>query len=104
MKTILTIYFITLTIKLVAYSFSGITAVLADALHSIVDIMLLILLATASKASEKKADKLHPMGHGLIKNVASLAISVAFITVLAFELFKEGINKTLNPVKSSSIF
>jgi cation diffusion facilitator family transporter len=100
MRTILIIYFLTLSIKLVAYSFSGVTAVLADALHSIVDIMLLILLATASKASERRADRLHPMGHGLLKNVASLAISVAFITVLAFELFKEGTNKILNPVKS----
>lgn len=100
MKQILTIYIITLIIKILAYIFSNVTAIFADALHSIVDIMLLFLLATASKASERKADLLHPMGHGLIKNIASLAVSIAFITVLAFELFKEGINKILNPVES----
>ncbi|MEM2726775.1 MAG: cation diffusion facilitator family transporter [Archaeoglobaceae archaeon] len=100
MKQILTIYIITLIIKILAYVFSNITAIFADALHSVVDIMLLFLLATASRASGRKADLMHPMGHGLIKNVASLAISIAFITVLAFELFKEGINKILNPAES----
>lgn len=102
MKAILAIYFITLAIKLVAYLFSNITAVLADSLHSVVDILLLILLAMASKASEKSADELHPMGHGAIKNIASLTMSVAFITVLALELFREGINKILNPIKNYS--
>lgn len=102
MKAIFAIYFITLTIKLLAYLFSNITAVLADALHSVVDILLLTFLAMASKASEKSADKLHPVGHGPIKNIASLTMSVAFITVLAFELFREGINKVLNPIKSYS--
>lgn len=100
MRQILSIYIITLVIKLIAYLFSNVTAILADAVHSIVDITILILLFTASRASERKADRLHPMGHGLIKNVASLAISVAFITVLAFELFKEGINKIINPAES----
>lgn len=99
MKLIIAIYLITFIIKIIAFLLSNVIAVLADAMHSTVDIALLLLLATASKASEKKADLLHPMGHGLIKNVASLAISVAFITVLAFELFKEGVNKILNPAE-----
>ncbi|MCS7143610.1 MAG: cation diffusion facilitator family transporter [Archaeoglobaceae archaeon] len=100
MRLILVIYITTLIIKLLAYFFSSVTAIFADALHSVVDIVLLLILATASRASERKPDHLHPMGHGLIKNIASLAISVAFITVLAFELFREGINKILNPAES----
>jgi ferrous-iron efflux pump FieF len=102
MKLILGIYLLTLTIKFSAYLFTGIYAILADAMHSLVDILLLLILATASKASRKAADRRHPMGHGLIKNVASLAISVAFITVLVFELLKEGINRLLNPIESYS--
>ncbi len=102
MKLILGIYLLTLAIKLFAYLSTNIYAILADAMHSIVDILLLLILATASKASRKAADRLHPMGHGLIKNVASLAISVAFITVLALELLKEGINRLLNPIESYS--
>lgn len=100
MKQVLIIYIATLIIKLFAYNFSNVTAIFADALHSIVDIAILILLATASRASEQRADVSHPMGHGLVKNVTSLAISVAFITVLALELFREGINKILNPAES----
>ncbi|MDI9642787.1 MAG: cation diffusion facilitator family transporter [Archaeoglobaceae archaeon] len=100
MKLILAIYLTTFLIKIFAYLSSNVTAIFADALHSVVDIMLLLLLATASKVSEIKADKLHPMGHGLVKNVASLAISVAFITILAFELLKEGLNKIINPIKN----
>jgi len=100
MKLILGIYLLTLAIKLFAYVFTGIYAILADLMHSLVDILLLLILATASKASKKAADRLHPMGHGPIKNIASLAISVAFITVLALELFKEGINRLLNPLES----
>ncbi|MEM0214942.1 MAG: cation diffusion facilitator family transporter [Archaeoglobaceae archaeon] len=100
MKQILIIYVVTFCIKLIAYYFSNVTAILADALHSIVDIVLLILLATASRASERKADVLHPMGHGLIKNVSSLVVSVTFITVLALELFREGVNKIFNPAES----
>lgn len=102
MKQILIIYILTLIIKLFAYYFSNVTAIFADALHSIVDIAILFLLATASRASKRKADVSHPMGHGLVKNVTSLAVSVAFITVLAFELFREGINRILNPAENYS--
>ncbi|MEM0202659.1 MAG: cation diffusion facilitator family transporter [Archaeoglobaceae archaeon] len=94
---VLIVYFATFFIKLVAFYYSNLAVILADALHSVVDISLILILIVALRISKKVADECHPHGHGMVKNVASLAVSVAFITLLSVELFKEGVNRILSP-------
>ncbi len=97
MIDILVLYIIALFVKLLAYKLSGYTAILADALHSVVDIAMIAFLIISAKISSKAADLSHPFGHDLAKNVASLVIAVSFITVVSFELIKEGIYKIISP-------
>lgn len=100
MMDILLIYLISFGIKLIAYYFSGFTAVLADATHSIVDITMILILFVSERVARKSPDPSHPLGHEMAKNVASLIVGVAFVTVLSFELAKEGLDKILNPQSS----
>ncbi len=94
---VLLVYLLTSIIKLLAFQYSELSVILADFFHSIVDISLVLVLIFASHLSKKVADEHHPHGHGLVKNIASLALSVAFITLLSFELIKEGVDRILNP-------
>jgi cation diffusion facilitator family transporter len=97
MREILFIYVLTFGIKLSAFYYSGFTAILADAFHSVVDILMILILIASERYARKDADLTHPFGHGMAKNVASLVVGVGFITFLSFELFREGIFKILNP-------
>jgi cation diffusion facilitator family transporter len=97
MRDVLAIYIIAFFVKLTAYLFSGYSVLLADSLHSIVDMTMIVLIYISSKFSLKAADPSHPFGHELARNLASLVVAVSFITVISFELFKEGISVILNP-------
>ncbi len=99
MRDILAIYLLTFGIKVLAYSISGFTAILADALHSIADITMILVLMASARFSARDADSSHPFGHDLAKNIASLVVAVAFITLIAFELAKEGIAKIIHPTQ-----
>lgn len=94
---VLLVYLLTLFIKALAFYYSSLAVILADVLHSIADISLLLILIVSEKISKRIPDKLHPFGHGMLKHVASLTISVAFITLISFELFKEGYNRIISP-------
>jgi len=100
MRDVLLIYLLTLGIKVYAYVFSGFTAILADAFHSVIDISLVLILMISNKYAVKRADHQHPFGHELAKNVASLSVGVGFIAFMFFELMKEGILKVLTPPSS----
>lgn len=98
MWRILALYTITLILKIFGFIISGYLILLADALHTITDIVSILILSYSGILSKKPADSLHPFGHGLAKNVASLVVGVSFITIISFELFKEGITKIFNPI------
>ena len=97
MKVILFIYLVALGVKAYAYHVSGFTAILGDVFHSVIDISMILILIFSERFSRRAGDKTHPFGHGLAKNVASLAVGVGFITFMFFELMKEGILKIVNP-------
>ena len=94
---ILAIYIVTLAMKLFGYIISGYFVLLADALHGISDIAGILLLISSGIISRKPSDESHPLGHEMARNVASLVVAVVFITIIAFELFKEGIIKIISP-------
>ncbi len=83
--------------KLVCYVITGYLAMLAEALHNVVDILIFTTLLYSERISAKPADHLHPLGHGLAKNLSGVVVAVVFITVVAFELFLEGIERILHP-------
>ena len=83
--------------KLYGYFISGFLILLADAFHTISDIASIALLMYSGYLSRKPADISHPFGHEMVKNIASLIAAVVFITIMSFELLKEGINKLFHP-------
>jgi len=97
LKKVMTIYILLFAARVVGYLISGFLVILAEALHSLVDIVVLIVLHYASKISEKPADYGHPLGHGLARNLSSMVAGIVFITVVSLELFVEGFRRFLNP-------
>ncbi len=99
MKLKLTVatYSAVVLVKFVCYAITGYLAMLAEALHNVVDLLIFSALLYSEKVSAKPADHLHPLGHGLAKNLSGVVVAVVFITVVAFELFLEGIERILHP-------
>ncbi len=97
MLDVLAIYFIAFVVKVVAYFSSGYAVLIADSMHSVVDITMILLVLLSRRLSQRSADPSHPFGHELAKNLGSLIVAVSFITVVSFELFKEGVYVLLTP-------
>ena len=97
LKKVMTVYIILFAARVVGYLISGFLVILAEALHSLVDIVVLIVLKYASRISEKPADYGHPLGHGLARNLSSMVAGIVFITVVSLELFVEGFRRLLTP-------
>ena len=99
MWKVLILYVITLAMKLYGYFISGYLILLADAMHSVSDIASISLLLYSGILSRKPPDASHPFGHEMARNVASLVVAISFITIISFELFKEGITRIFTPAE-----
>ncbi len=91
-------------IKLVYGLILNSVSLIADAIHSISDVLSSIVVIIGFKLSEKPADKEHPFGHGRIDLIASVIISTMLL-IVGFEFLKDSLFKIKNPtiVKSTTI-
>ncbi len=96
MRSIYVAYGISTLIRFVGFYLYGFLILIAEAFHSVTDILILIILRLSAKISEKPADHSHPLGHGLAGNVGALIAGVAFISILSFELVKESVYRILS--------
>ena len=81
--------------KLVAGMFTGSAAMFAEAAHSIADTATEVLLLTALKRSDKKADREHPFGYGKERFFWALIAAVSiFVSGAVFAAY-EGIRTML---------
>ena len=87
------VYAVVLGLKLAAYAFSGITALLAEALHTLSDIFICAFLLVAALYSRRKADRRFMFGYGRAQNVAALVAATLFISFTSFELYREAITR-----------
>ncbi|WP_176013087.1 cation diffusion facilitator family transporter [Victivallis sp. Marseille-Q1083] len=69
---------------------SGSVAIIADAWHTLSDILSSVVLLIGLKISERPADKQHPFGHGRAELIAALLIGV-MLAAVAVEFFGRGI-------------
>jgi cation diffusion facilitator family transporter len=77
--------------KIIVGILSGSTAVLADGIHSIMDVVSSVIALIGIKISKKPADKDHPYGHYKFEVLSGLFITVIlFITglLILYESFK----------------
>ena len=79
------------TLKLLAYLLTGIIALLAEALHSLTDILISIFLLASTNWSRKEADDDHMFGHGRAQNVASLVAATLFLSFTSYKLYEEAL-------------
>ncbi|AEA48013.1 cation diffusion facilitator family transporter [Archaeoglobus veneficus] len=97
MQKVLLLYIVAFALKITGYLLTGYLILLADAMHSVTDIATILLLMYSGRVSKKPADSSHPFGHELARNVASLVAATSFITIVSFELLREGFLNTINP-------
>lgn len=78
---------------------SGSISVVSDAFNNLSDSAGCMVTLLGYKLASKPADKDHPFGHGRMEYLTALTIAV-LILIVAFELFRNSVNKIIHPGKS----
>jgi len=91
LKVALGAYVLVLALKLVTYFLSGVMALLAEAMHTLSDILVTGFLLFATYYSRRRADQVHMFGYGRAQNVAALVAATLFISFTSYSLFEEAI-------------
>lgn len=94
LKLAVGIYLLVFVLKIVVYFFTGVMALLAEALHTLSDIFISGFLLVATIWSRKEADEVYMFGHGRAQNVAALVAA----TLLSLS---QATNSTRKPSRSS---
>lgn len=71
---------------------TGSLALVADAWHSISDVITSAVVLVGGKISRKPADDDHPFGHGRAEHIAAIIIGVV-LAIVAFDFILNGIEK-----------
>lgn len=69
-------------------------AVVADGVHTITDLITDVVAIIGTRLSNKKADKIHPLGYGQIEYITSVFIGVVVIT-MGFYLVSNSLEEQL---------
>ena len=85
------------SLKLGGYFVTGFMVLLADALHTLTDIILSGFLLLALVFSERKADETHMFGYGRAQNIAALAAATFFLSSTSLTLYEQALPKFFDP-------
>ncbi|MCX7845599.1 MAG: cation diffusion facilitator family transporter [Dictyoglomaceae bacterium] len=75
-------------------------SLIADAFHSLSDVLTSIVVILGFKFGEKPADKKHPFGHGRIEQIATLIIAFMLL-IIAYDLGKSSFERIIKPQRVS---
>lgn len=89
------LYAAVMALKLGAWWWTGVMALLAEGLHTLSDIFVSGFLLIAARWSRRKADEVHPFGYGRAQYIGALVAATLFISFTAFELYREGLTRLL---------
>jgi cation diffusion facilitator family transporter len=93
LKLSVALYLVVIALKLAAYFYTGVMALMAEALHTLSDIFVSGFLLIAASASRKKADSVHMFGYGRAQYVGALVAATLFVSFTSLELYREAIPK-----------
>ena len=89
--------FLLIVMKVVASILTGSIAILADAIHSAIDLSGVIIGYIGIRISGKPADEEHAFGHGKAEHIAS-GIIAGLIFIAAGTIFYHAVRKLISPV------
>ncbi len=101
LRLTLALYVVIFGLKLGVYLASGVMALLAEALHTLSDILIAGFLLLAAVWSEKDADEVHMFGYGRVQNAAALVAATLFISFTSFKIYDEAIPRLFRPVDAA---
>lgn len=88
--------------KFTGYLITGSAAMLAEAVHSVVDTSNQALLLFGQRAAAKAPDALHPFGHGRSRYFWSFVVALVLFSLGSMFALYEGYEKVRHPVELSS--
>ncbi|MGV0625027.1 cation diffusion facilitator family transporter [Mycolicibacter minnesotensis] len=88
--------------KFTGYLITGSAAMLAEAVHSVVDTSNQSLLLFGQRAAAKAPDVLHPFGHGRSRYFWSFVVALVLFSLGSMFALYEGYEKLRHPVELSS--
>ncbi|OIQ80277.1 zinc transporter ZitB [mine drainage metagenome] len=88
--------------KFLAFIFTGSSAMLAEAVHSVADSGNQLLLIIGGKRSKRLATEAHPFGFGRDRYIYSFLVAVVLFTVGGLFALFEGIEKIRHPHEITS--
>jgi len=83
--------------KFVAAAFTGSTATLAEAAHSLADSLNQVFLLIGIRASKRPEDERHPFGYGKARYFWAFIVAITIFSVGATFSIYEGLHKVLHP-------
>lgn len=97
LKAALAGYALVFVLKVVAWWMTGLFALLAEALHTLSDLIISTFLLLAERFSRRPPDARYRFGYGRAQHVAALVVATLFISFTSFRLVEEGVVRILYP-------
>lgn len=83
-------------VKLVCGLWINSISLLADAFHTLSDVLTSIAIIVGFKIADKPGDREHPFGHGRVEHITTLIVCILLFGV-GLGFLKESYNKLINP-------
>lgn len=84
-------YLVLFALKLIGYLLTGVLALLAEALHTLSDLIVSSFLLLSARWSRRPPDAIHMFGYGRAQNVGALVAATLFISFTSYRLYEEAI-------------
>ena len=88
--------------KFIAFLLTGISSMLAEAIHSVADSGNQVLLLVGGKRSRREADEEHPFGYGRDRYIYAFIVAIVLFSIGGLFAIYEGYHKLTNPEELTS--